>query len=249
MAHTSVISSAVPAQGERGRELEEARAQVERGQQRERRGVAARQREQAQRDADEHGVARRGVLDVAHRAEQEPGQQGPLQCDGQGLVAVQQQAQAAEVDQDGRVGQRAAIVVRFRLAAEGQAQRLCFRAPAQVERRVPQRQGAQREDADGRDARPEHVAHEPAEQLDAQCAEPERQRPLVGHGQAGDMGHQPVLDAAVRHRPHDAEAGGIILPRIAPDEARQDVQQAECVQSPAWQREGGGGGKADGFHR
>ena len=42
---------------------------------------------------------------------------------------------------------------------------------------------------------------------------------------------------------------GIFLPRVAANQPRQDIQQAKCEQGPARQGDGGGGGKADWFHR
>jgi len=150
----------------------------------------------------------------------------------------------------GGIGQGTAEIVRLGLAAEGQAQGLGVIAAAQVEGGVPDGQGADDEDADGRHARAEDVAVDPAEQLDENGAQPEGQRAFLGPGQAGHVGPQPVVQAAMRHGPHDAETGGVIvLPRFAADQARQDVQQAKRKQGPSWQRECGSGGKADWLHR
>ena len=218
-------------------------------QQGDRRRQAARERQCAQRQADQHGIARTGRLDVAHRAVHEEGDQRPLQGDGQRLVAEHQQTQAAQVHQHGGVGQGAAVVVGFGLAAEGQAQRLGFRAAAQVEHGVPDRHGADHKDADVGHAGRHRAAHQPAEQLDAQRAEPERERAFVGQRQAGDIGRQPVVHTALRHAPHDAEARCVFLPQVASDQAWQDVQQAQSKQGPARQGEGGGGGETDWFHQ
>jgi len=78
-------------------------------------------------------------------------------------MALQQQAEAAQIDQDGGIGQGAAVIVGFGLAAESQAQRLGFRTPSEPERGLPQRHGAEHEQADGRHARCQHVAQQPAE--------------------------------------------------------------------------------------
>ncbi len=66
------------------------------------------------------------------------------------------------------------------------------------------------------------------------------QRPRVGDRRAEHVRQQPVGDTAVsgavRHRPHRAERRRVLaLPRIATDQARQDVQQAQRDQRPARQ--------------
>jgi hypothetical protein len=63
------------------------------------------------------------------------------------------------------------------------------------------------------------------------------------------MRPQPILQAAVGHGPHQAEGGGILgFPRIAADQAGQDIQQAQGEQHQARKRIGGGSGKADWLH-
>ncbi|EEF26562.1 conserved hypothetical protein, partial [Ricinus communis] len=116
-----------------GRLRQEARAGEQGQHQEHRRDPAARQRQQADRQAAEGGIAQRRRFHVAHGAVQQQRGQRHLQRFRRGFVAVQQQAEAAEVDQHGRVGQRAAEVVRLGLAAEGQAQRLRVLAAAEVE--------------------------------------------------------------------------------------------------------------------
>nr|GEU28109.1 hypothetical protein [Tanacetum cinerariifolium] len=222
------------AQGAAHRLLEQAGAGKHGQHQRYRRDPAVGQRQQADGQAAQGGIAQRRRFHVAHRAVEHEGGQRHAQRIRRGFVAVHQQAQAAEIDQDGGIGQGAAEIVGLGLAAKGQAQRLRILAPAQVEGGVPQRQHAEQEDGHRAHAGGQHVTEQPTEQLDAERADPERQRAFVGNGQAGNIGQQPVLPAAMRHGPHDAEAGGVVvLPRFAADQAGQDVEQAQGKQGQA----------------
>ncbi|MFM2088925.1 MAG: hypothetical protein RLZZ237_3794 [Pseudomonadota bacterium] len=175
------------AQGAQRRQAQEQGAQEQGDGQRHRRDPAAREGQSAQCQAQQGGIAQRCQFHIAYGAVQQVGQQRHIQRFGRDVMAVGQQAQATEVDQDGGVGQGTAEVVRFGLAAKGQAQRLGVATAAQVESRVPDGQGADGEDTNGGRACAEHLAIDPAEQFDEDGAQPEGQRAFLGHGHAGDI--------------------------------------------------------------
>jgi len=72
-----------------------------------------------------------------------------LQRLGAGFVAVQQQAEEAEIDQECAVSQHAPEVFGLGLAAEGELERLRFTAPAEQIGGIPDRQRADQKADDG----------------------------------------------------------------------------------------------------
>src|SRR5450830_725441 len=165
-------------------------------------------------------------------------------------MTVQQQAKEAEINQKCTIGQCATIIARFWLAAKSQLERLRFGTTAQQIGGIPDRQRTDQEASDGGNARRQWIAEQAAEQLDANRTKPVGQRTLGRHSHAGDIRCQPILQYAMRHGPHDAETGRIIVfPRVAADQAWQDIEQTERNQSPARQSMGRGGSETDGLHQ
>ena len=215
----------------------------------ERRSPAMRQHQRTERQTEADAGAWRRLVEHTGRAIEGGSHQRDEQRRRSCLMAAKQQAEAGDEDQQRAIGQRATVVERGRLPAKGQLQRLRFGAATEHICCAPDTQRADREEYDDRDAGGERVTGEPAKQLDQDGASPECQGCFAGHRQSGDVRCEPVGERAVGHGPHDAETGRVIdLPRIAADDAGQDVQQAHRDQSPARQGERGGGGEAYGFH-
>ncbi|MCY1233933.1 hypothetical protein D9M72_464960 [compost metagenome] len=215
-------------------------------QQRQRQHGPAGQRQPAQRGAIDQ-AALDGLVEAAHHAVQGQSDKGDLADLRRSLVPAHGQAHAGQEDQQRAVGQRATVIARVGLAAEGIGKWLDLVAPAQQVGGVPDA-GAGREEEQCR-GQPGGVgrAQPVAEAANHQRADPEHQRAVLAVRAADDIWHQPVVQVAGGQLPHDAKAGGVlVLPRIAAEQADHAIDDADRQQQRARQGAGRGSGQLDG---
>ncbi len=188
-----------------------------------------------------------GSIERERGCEQAEADERHPRCLDRRQVQAQDHADGAEEQQQRNVGEHAAIVARLRFATEDEHHWLRILAPRQPVGRIPERCGCEREPDDARQARRHRIAEPPAGQADEQGAEPEWQRTVFAVDLAGDRRQPPIRACAVRHGPHDAEAGRVIrVPGFAADQASEDVRRQQADQQEPRNRSRGLCGHARG---
>ncbi|KAG1248767.1 hypothetical protein G6F68_013658 [Rhizopus microsporus] len=161
---------------------------------------------------------------------------------GRGLVGALQDAYGGQQQQQGRVRQHAAVVARGGFAAEGQGQRLGFRAAAQQVSAVPDAHRGDAEPQQVRQASGGDVAHEGAKQPDAGRAHPGDQRAFFGVRQQSHLRQQPGDAAFADRRDHGRQSDRIVrFPRVAHEQAGHDIGQRQAQQNQSGELCGGHG--------
>ncbi|MNI23489.1 hypothetical protein D3C73_770780 [compost metagenome] len=158
-----------------------------------------------------------------------------------------QDADGGQQQQQGGVGQHAAVVARLGLAAKGQGQRLRFAAATQQVRAVPHACGGNAEPQQIGQAAGGDVADEGAEQPDADGAHPGDERAFLGVGQQAYLRQQPGDAAFADRRDHRRQANRIIcFPRVAHEQAGHDIGQGQAQQNQSGELCGRHGGEPGG---
>jgi len=181
------------------------------------------------------------LVDHPHEPVDEHRDAGELRELRSGFVAALGKAEAGEQNQQRAIGQRAAVVARLRLAAEGVLEGLDLGAAAKQIGGVPDEGAGAAKHQAREDARGIAGVHPGRQRADRNGAEPVAQRAVVSEVFADQIRQHPVVGVAVGHCPHDAEAGCIfVLPRIAAEQPERCVDNTDGQQQPA--RQGARGG-------
>lgn len=118
-------------------------------------------------------------------------------------------AECGDEKKHGAVGDDAAVAAGRGFAAEGESDRLRFRALGKPKRTVPNAGRRQGKPKDRCGAICLHISRQVAKKLDEKRGDPSSERAGGMNAGAEHIREQPIGKRALRHRGSDAEAGGV----------------------------------------